>query len=72
MLVFKRNMTRGDCKREQFSGVRKCDISQNHEIWLKGTLVKEITEHQLTIDEQAIQKAYAEVFKLGQEQVIVV
>lgn len=72
MLVFKRNMTRGDCKREQFSGVRKCEISQNHEIWLKGTLVKEITEHQLTIDEQAIQKAYAEVFKLGQEQVIVV
>lgn len=72
MLVFKRNMTRGDCKREQFSGVRKCEISQNHEIWLKGTLVKEVTEHQLTIDEQAIQKAYAEVFKLGQEQVIVV
>ena len=72
MLVFKRNMTRGDCKREQYYGVRKCEISQNHEIWLKGTLVKEITEHQLTIDEQAIQKAYAEVFKLGQEQVIVV
>lgn len=72
MLVFKRNMTRGDCKREQFSGVRKCEISQNHEIWLNGTLVKEVTEHQLTIDEQAIQKAYAEVFKLGQEQVIVV
>lgn len=72
MLVFKRNMTRGDCKREQFSGVRKCEISQNHEIWLKGTLVKEVTEHQLTLDEQAIQKAYAEVFKLGQEQVIVV
>lgn len=72
MLVFKRNMTRGDCKREQFSGVRKCEISQNHEIWLKGTLVKEVTEYQLTIDEQAIQKAYAEVFKLGQEQVIVV
>lgn len=72
MLVFKRNMTRGDCKREQFSGVRKCEISQNHEIWLKGTLVKEVTEYQLTVDEQAIQKAYAEVFKLGQEQVIVV
>ena len=72
MLVFKRNMTRGDCKREQFSGVRKCEISKNHEIWLKGTLVKEVTEHQLTLDEQAIQKAYAEVFKLGQEQVIVV
>lgn len=72
MLVFKRNMTRGDCKREQFSGVRKCEISQNHEIWLKGTLVKEVTESQLAADEQAIQKAYAEVFKLGQEQVIVV
>lgn len=72
MLVFKRNMTRGDCKREQFSGVRKCEISQNHEIWLKGTLVKEVTEQQLKLDEQAIQKAYAEVFKLGQEQVIVV
>ena len=72
MLVFKRNMTRGDCKREQFSVVRKCEISQNHEIWLKGTLVKEVTESQLTLDEQAIQKAYAEVFKLGQEQVIVV
>ena len=72
MLVFKRNMTRGDCKREQFSGVRKCEISQNHEIWLKGTLVKEVTEYQLSVDEQAIQKAYAEVFKLGQEQVIVV
>ena len=72
MLVFKRNMTRGDCKREQFSGVRKCEISQNHEIWLKGTLVKEVTEFQIANDELAIQKAYAEVFKLGQEQVIVV
>ncbi len=72
MLVFKRNMSRGDCKREQFSGVRKCEISNNHEIWLKGTLVKEVTEFQIANDELAIQKAYAEVFKLGQEQVIVV
>ena len=72
MLVFKRNMSRGDCKREQFSGVRKCEISNNHEIWLKGTLAKEVTEFQIANDELAIQKAYAEVFKLGQEQVIVV
>lgn len=72
MLVFKRNMSRADCRSENFSGIRKCEISNNHEIWLNGTLVKEVTEYQLQTDEQAIQKAYAEVFKLGPEQVIVV
>ena len=70
--MFKRNMTRGDCKREQFSGVRKCDISLNHEIWINGSMVKEVTEAQIQMDEAAIQKAYAEVFKLDQEQVIVI
>lgn len=72
MLVFKRNMTRGDCKSERFSGIRKCELSNNHEIWVKGVLVKEVTETQIAMDSEAIQKAYAEVFRLGKEQVIVV
>lgn len=72
MLVFKRDMTRADCRAENFSGIRKCEISSNHEIWLNGNLMKEVTESQMESDSQAIQKAYAEVFKLGLEQVIVI
>lgn len=72
MMVFKRNMTRADCKASKFSGIRKCEVSQNHEIWANGSLIHEVSEFQLQTDPQAVQKAYAKVFKLGQEQVIVI
>lgn len=72
MLVFKRNMTRADCIADSFSGIRKCEVSNNHEIWVKGRLVKEVSETQAAMDKDAVAKAYAEVFKLGIEQVVIV
>lgn len=72
LLVFKRNMTRLDCTKEQFTGIRHCNISGNHEIWVKGNMVKEVSETQMALDPDAVAKAYQEVFGFHSGQVQVV
>ena len=72
LLVFKRNMTRLDCAKEQFTGIRHCSITGSHEIWVKGNLRKEVTEAELRLDPDATANAYKEVFAFHEDQVKVV
>lgn len=72
MLIFKRNMTRLDCKREGFTGIRQCNISNNYEIWKMGEMVKEVSETAILLQPNAIEEAYAEAFGLDPDSIILV
>lgn len=56
------NLTRAECRAQEFSGLRQDAILQNYEIWVMGKLVKEVTQAQLRNDPLAHIKAYADVF----------
>lgn len=71
-VTFNRNLTRADCRKQSFTGVRQDLILKQVEIWVMGTLVKEIGELALTADPQAYEKAYAEVFGINPDQVVAI
>lgn len=68
-MVFKRNKTRLDCRKEGFSGIRKCEISNNFEIWVCGNMRKEVQEVAIQLNPNAVAEAYAEVFALDPKNV---
>ena len=72
LLVFKRNMTRLECTKEEFSGIRQCNISLNHEIWIQGKMVKEVSEQAIAINPNAVADAYRDAFGFHDDQVQVV
>ena len=72
MLVFKRNMTRLDCTKEQFTGIRHCEITNVHEIWIRGNRVKEVSEIDLLANPRAVEDAYRDAFGFHDGQVQIV
>lgn len=70
-VTFNRNLTRADCRKQSFTGVREDLMLKQVEIWVMGRLVKEVSELSLSVDPQAYQKAYAEVFGLEPDQVVI-
>lgn len=61
--------TRGDAKKNKFSGLREDRITQNLEVWIEGVLVEEVTAADQAMNEKAVVEAYARAFKLDPEQV---
>jgi hypothetical protein len=51
-----------ECKRKEFSGIRKNDMALRWEFWILGEMVKEVTYQQVAKDEFALTKAHMEVF----------
>lgn len=72
MLVFKRNMSRLDCTKTEFSGIRQCGISNNHEIWIMGRMVKEVSEAAIALNPNAVADAYRDAFGFLDDQVQIV
>lgn len=66
---FSTSITRAECRKTKFSGLRQDPILENMEIWLMGNLVKEVSKAHLMQDRMAVQKAYAEAFNLAVDQV---
>jgi hypothetical protein len=56
--------TRAWCRKNEFTGIRSDPILNNVEIWMLGSIAKEVTELELQLDPNAVAKAYAEVFQL--------
>ena len=64
--------TRAHCRRTGFSGVRSDPILKNMEIWVLGSIAKEVSQLALELNPRAVEEAYAEVFQLDPEQVKVI
>ena len=67
--VDKSGQTRAWCRKNFFSGVRSDPILRNAEIWIMGTIAKEVSEVAISINPNAITEAYAEVFCLSPDNV---
>ena len=64
------NHTRAWCRKTQFSGLRQDPILNNVEIWVMGKLAKEVSETARQFNPRAVEEAYAEVFGLDPNSVV--
>ena len=55
-VTFQNNLTREDCRRKGFSGIRQDTLLKQTEIWVMGTLAKEISELAMAMDPQNLLK----------------
>lgn len=61
-------MTSGELKANNFSGQRLNSLTSNYELWIMGEVVETITQQQLSIDPQCINKAFNKHFGLDSVQ----
>ena len=64
--------TRAHCRRTGFSGVRSDPILKNMEIWVLGSVAKEVSQLALELNPKAVEEAYAEVFQLDPANIQVI
>lgn len=64
--------TRAHCRRTGFSGVRSDPILKNMEIWVLGSIHKEVSQLALELNPKAVEEAYAEVFQLDPTNIQVI
>lgn len=64
-MKIEQGLSRADCKRSQFSGIRYCNILDQYEIWLLGQVKKEVSSSAISADHRALPAAYEEVFGLN-------
>lgn len=58
------NLTRGECQKAGFSGVRRDEIGGCYEIWLLGSVARTITDMQIEMNPNAMAKEYEDLFQL--------
>ena len=69
VVVNQSHKTRAWCRKNQFTGIRSDPILNNMEIWVLGSIAKEVSQLAISIDSDAVKKAYAEVFCLDVSKV---
>ena len=69
MSVYVEEVTRADCKKNNFSGLRSDRILCNMEIWKAGVMVYESSAAEMATNPERFKQAYAEAFGLYIEQV---
>lgn len=69
VVVNQSHKTRAWCRKNQFTGIRADPILNNVEIWVLGSMAKEVSELAISMDEHAVANAYAEVFCLDPRNV---
>lgn len=62
-------LSRADCRKEKFSGIRSDRILENMEIWIEGVMKEEVTAEAVAVNPQAVVEAYARALGLHPEQV---
>lgn len=60
--------TSEECKKKEFSGIRKNDMALRWEFWILGEMKQEVTYQKVAVDEFALTKAHMEVFYMAPEQ----
>lgn len=61
---FEVNKTRGECKKEGFSGVRRDELIGAYEIWMMGSVARTVSDVEIALNSRALNQAYEEVFQL--------
>lgn len=51
-----------ELKRKEFSGIRTNTLTSRIELWVLGTVEKEISQAQLLINPNAVEEAMSEIF----------
>lgn len=70
MSVYVEEVTRADCKKKNFSGLRSDRILCNMEIWKAGVMVYEASAAEMATNPEHFRQAYAEAFGLFVDQVV--
>lgn len=55
--------TTTELRDSKFSGLRLNSITKNYEIWIAGNIERQITETEILLDADAVNKAWRETFK---------
>lgn len=59
--------TSDECRKKQFSGIRKNDIALRWEFWILGAMEKQVSYEDCIKDQFALTKAHMEVFHMAPE-----
>lgn len=70
MPVYAEEVTRADCRKKNFTGLRCDRILLNMEIWREGVLVHECTKEEMLLNPDSFKRAYANAFGLYEDQVV--
>ncbi len=70
-VILTTNLTRRDCRKKDFTGIRQDNLLKSFEIWMFGQLVTEVTEAQQQLNPNAVHEAYEKTFNMmpGQAQI---
>lgn len=71
MSVYAQEVTRADARKLKFSGLRCDRILHNMEIWVEGVMRYEASAQQMATNPEKFQQAYAEIFGLFPDQVVI-